>query len=95
MKTSLSDLIPAAPEPEVTESKIQDWDAHLRKMIDGILANIQVGRYCHNFDFLCEFPDLELEKLVKLFDDKGWSLTYEDLSDLDGTIQFRITSKSR
>jgi hypothetical protein len=41
------------------------------------------------------FPDLELEKLVKLFDDKGWSLTYEDLSDLDGTIQFRITSKRR
>lgn len=63
--------------------------------IYGILANIPFGRYCYHFDFLCEFPDLELEKLVKLFDDKGWSLTYEDLSDLDGTIQFRITSKSR
>lgn len=92
MKTSLSDLIPAAP---VTETEIleQDWDAHLRKMIGGILANLPVGRYCHHFDSLCEFPDLDLEKLVNLFDDKGWSLTYENMSDLDGTIQFSITSK--
>lgn len=95
---SLIDLIPEAKSIPQHFWQKEDLESHVIEIIQGIVNSSKkgIGIYTHHFvpwsDELV-FPDSECEKLVALFSEKGWELTYENKSTFNGTIKFHINRK--
>lgn len=91
-KEELLKLIPEAPKSK-DEEVLPDYSLEVPEIVKGILANMNGGRYCHHMPLPCgtpsyEFPDVLCEEIVLLFREKGWHMSYENMSDMDGSIQF-------